>query len=124
MQGFKQYLLEMEIPLFTDADFAPGVFHEKNINGGRLSYDVSGDTINLASLRVSRNLRNNGSARKAMTTFCQEADLRNLKIKLLASPLDKRTNVERLGNFYLSLGFRIVGRGNMLGHAIMLRDPK
>jgi hypothetical protein len=84
---------------------------------------VSGDLIDLASLRVSGKKRNQGLALAAMKALVAEADARKLRIKLLASPLDKRTNLNRLGNFYLNLGFRIIGRGNPLGHAIMERLP-
>jgi N-acetylglutamate synthase-like GNAT family acetyltransferase len=120
--NFKQYYLESENLPFSDEDFAEK-HHQKNINGARLLYQVSGDLIDLASLRVSGKKRNQGLALAAMKALVAEADARKLRIKLLASPLDKRTNLNRLGNFYLNLGFRIIGRGNPLGHAIMERLP-
>lgn len=120
MKGFKIF---ESLSVFTDDDFVEGPYHEKKVGGANLIYQVIRDTIDFSSLRVKRADRGSGFASQAMQMLCVEADKRNLKIKLLASPLDKKTNLRRLVQFYQRLGFKVAGLGNPAGDPIMIRQP-
>ncbi len=70
-----------------------------------------GDTIHIISIRTKNKERNKGSARIALTQLLRELDEQyGLPITLEASPLDKRTNLGRLVQFYASFGFKCNGK--------------
>lgn len=81
-------------------------------------------TVELYSLRTPQSQRGKGNARSAMEHFLSQADALNLPVKLDASPLDKKTDTQRLVNFYNSLGFEQTGRSNnYVGDPEMMRQP-
>lgn len=88
-----------------------------------LMYGVGPESAaELISMRTPPAKRGQGSARDALTRFLSEADERNLEVKLTASPLDRRTNDQKLRAFYQSLGFRPTGRTmNVVGDPEMIR---
>lgn len=124
--GFLYWLESIE-GIFSDNDFATGEFTRhitKKIGTATLVFDIQGDTISLSSVRVSQTNRGKGAARNALVSLLAEADKRKLKVKLLASPLDRRTNLRKLVQFYKNVGFVVIGIGNPAGDPIMIRQPK
>jgi hypothetical protein len=90
-----------------------------------INVDFNSSLIDLISLRTINRSRNSGFATEAMKQLVQCADALNFSIKLLASPLDKRTKLNRLVDFYSLFGFSLTGeRGNMAGEPIMVRNSK
>jgi GNAT superfamily N-acetyltransferase len=112
----------------TIFDWTPGGgSRTRKIGDATIIYGVSSDlsTAELISLRTTATKRKNGAARAALEAFLREADALNLSVTLLASPLDKRTHLNRLVPFYQSFGFELTGRtGNHAGSPIMVRPPK
>lgn len=85
-------------------------------------YGTNGVSAEVISLRTPNAKRGKGSARQAMAQFLAEADARGLEVTLGASPLDKRTRLGPLVEFYRSLGFEPTGRKiNMAGEPEMRR---
>lgn len=82
-------------------------------------FDATGDVVKLHSLRVPQKARKSGEGRKAMEAFI--AEFGDRPIELLASPLDSKTSLAKLVQFYKSLGFEVSGRGNPAGDPMMTR---
>lgn len=84
--------------------------------------DNKDGTIEVVSLRTPSSKRGQGAGRAAMQDFLAEADRQGLDVKLGASPLDKRTKLNKLVDFYKSLGFETTGKNiNMAGEPEMIR---
>lgn len=84
--------------------------------------DNKDGTIEVVSLRTPSAKRGQGAGRAAMQDFLAEADRQGLDVKLGASPLDKRTKLNKLVDFYKSLGFETTGKSiNMAGEPEMIR---
>lgn len=104
-----------------------GGFHSRDTKIGdtTISYGVGADgTAEIISVRTPQAKRGKGSARQALAKFIEEADARGLTVKLQASPLDKKTNLGKLVEFYKSLGFVLTGKTiNPAGDPEMVRQP-
>jgi hypothetical protein len=60
-----------------------------------------------------------------MNQIVQRADESGIPIKLDASPLDKKTSLNKLVNFYKKFGFEPTGETvNIIGEPVMMRVPK
>lgn len=99
---------------------------EAPVGNTRISYGIQskdeGGVVKLYSLRTPLKHRGNGYARKAMVQFLAEADLAGKVVQLDASPLDAKTNLEKLVQFYRSFGFQLTGRSvNAAGDPSMER---
>jgi hypothetical protein len=81
--------------------------------------------VEISSVRTPAHKRGRGSARAALTAFLHRVDQElGLPVVLGASPLDKRTRLDRLVAFYQSLGFELTGvKINGLGHPELVRPP-
>lgn len=80
------------------------------------------DVLSLASLRVPIAYRGLGHAKAAMVAFLRLADATGKPVKLVASPLDKKTKLADLVRFYEGFGFERTGeRGNYAGDPVMVR---
>ena len=81
--------------------------------------------VEIASLRVPQKLRGSGQAEAAMRAFTAALDKAGMASSLGASPLDQRTKLQRLVNFYGRHGYQPTGqRVNPLGHPVMARPAK
>jgi GNAT superfamily N-acetyltransferase len=87
-------------------------------------YQIKGDELEIASIRVPQAHRGRGDAGRAMQALVEEADSAGLKMKLVASPLDARTRADRLVAFYRRYGFEVQGRANPAGDPWMMRPAK
>lgn len=89
-----------------------------------LSYSLYDDRIHLLSMKTPATKRRKGSARQAMALFLKEADRLGMAVTLEASPLDKKTSLQKLVEFYQSFGFKLTGkRVNFAGDPEMKRYP-
>lgn len=80
------------------------------------------NSLLLQSIRTPNRFRGQGSARRALTEFLRQIDLKGFQVDLGASPLDDRTKISRLVDFYTEMGFQPTGRTiNALGHLEMSR---
>jgi ribosomal protein S18 acetylase RimI-like enzyme len=78
--------------------------------------------IDIGSIRTPATKRNQGHASKMMTYLHEKADEMGYDTKLLASPLDKKTKLDALINFYKKHGYKLTGQsGNMAGEPEMMR---
>ncbi|WP_454727730.1 MULTISPECIES: ADP-ribosyltransferase-containing protein [Cupriavidus] len=115
-----------------DFSVPAGVFsslRDLRLGDTRLSYGIrrsaEGDTLKIYSLRTPVAKRRHGYARAALQAVLQQADAAGLPVTLDASPLDRRTRLDRLVVFYASLGFAPTGAAvNGLGHPVMARAPQ
>jgi len=90
-----------------------------------IDFDERDPYIELHSLRTRSHERNKGSATRTMREFLEYADSRGKDVRLYASPLDRRTRIGRLIEFYRALGFEETGKKiNALGHPEMVRYRK
>lgn len=118
-------------PVFT---WEPRKIHEVQVGDSRVVYSVVEPNlddprrsveahVHLSSLRTPAKARGSGSGRRAMETFLAAVDAElGLPVTLGASPLDTRTKLGRLVQFYQSLGFVLTGRSiNPVGHPEMMR---
>lgn len=106
-------------------DFVTPGIKAQRIGHSKLEYQVkeNGD-VTLYSIRTPRTRRGGGSAAAALTAFLRAADDAGATVRLLASPLDKYTNEDRLVAFYRRHGFVETGeRGNPMGDPWMIRNP-
>lgn len=105
--------------------FQSGIVDEK-IGNSTVSYQLGDDGIlKIFSLRTPQSKRGQGSATEAMNQIVQRADESGIPIKLDASPLDKKTSLNKLVKFYQKFGFETTGeKVNMLGDPVMIRTPK
>lgn len=104
---------------------ADGRIRDAMFGQSKLQYAVMRTgTVELFSVRTPAAKRERGEARRALSAFLAEADAAGLQVKLVASPLDKRTSPQRLVAFYESLGFSRIGRSaNAAGDPVMSRTP-
>lgn len=105
--------------------FQSGMVDEK-IGNSSVSYQLGDDGIlKIFSLRTPQSKRGQGSATEAMNQIVQRADEAGIPIKLDASPLDKKTSLNKLVKFYQKFGFEPTGETvNILGEPVMMRSPK
>ncbi len=105
--------------------FQSGIVDEK-IGNSTVSYQLGDDGIlKIFSLRTPQSKRGQGSATEAMNQIVQRADENGIPIKLDASPLDKKTSLNKLVGFYKKFGFEPTGETvNVLGEPVMMRSPK
>jgi GNAT superfamily N-acetyltransferase len=111
--------------LQTGQPFQSGIVDEK-IGNSTVSYQLGDDGIlKIFSLRTPQLKRGQGSATEAMNQIVQRADESGIPIKLDASPLDKKTSLNKLVNFYKKFGFEPTGETvNIIGEPVMMRVPK
>ena len=83
---------------------------ETKIGYTTIQYELKNEYVKIYSIRTPQSKRNRGSARRAMELFLKETDNIGKDVKLDCSALDKKTNDQRLFNFYKSLGFVPTGR--------------
>ena len=109
----------------TKLPFGKGIVDEK-IGNSTMSYQLGDDgVLKIFSLRTPQSKRGQGSATQAMNQIVQRADEYGIPIKLDASPLDKKTRLDKLVNFYKKFGFEPTGeKVNALGEPVMMRIPK
>lgn len=101
------------------------VMPDVKIGDSRISYGYSDGKLHIYSLRTPVNKRGNGSARSAMQQFLKQADNEGLDVYLDSSPLDNKTNGNKLLQFYKSLGFEETGKKiNPVGDPEMVRKAK
>lgn len=112
----------------TPIDLRPprdgNAIREAKIGDTTISVSVHANSrlVHIASVRTPQSKRKRGSARAAMKALLRQADTLGLEVELAASPLDARTSLGRLYQFYCSLGFEPTGRScNALGHPVMIR---
>lgn len=90
-----------------------------------MEYRIYPDHIELSSIRTSAAHRGKGYAKAAMISLTDKADTMKLPIRLVSSPLDKKTKDIKLRNFYKSHGFVETGeKANSVGDPWMERKPK
>ena len=80
--------------------------------------------VDIASLRVPQTARGVGAGRAALQYALSVADGLHYRTTLLASPLDKRTNLGRLVRFYMSEGFELTGRSSSAFHPFLERAAR
>lgn len=98
------------------------------IGHATVSYSInekSGEKyISIQSLRVPQKYRGQGDAKKAMEYMLELQNKLKLPIRLISSPLDRKTNPIRLNNFYKKFGFVPTGeKVNFLGDEYYQRNP-
>lgn len=105
--------------------FESGIVDEK-IGNSTISYQLGDDgVLKIFSLRTPQTKRGQGSAKAAMQQIIDRADRYEVPITLDASPLDKKTNLNKLVGFYRRFGFEPTGeKVNLLGEPVMFRNPK
>ena len=104
--------------------FQSGIVDEK-IGNSTVSYKLGDDgVLKIFSLRTPQSKRGQGSATEAMNQIVRRADEYGIPIKLDASPLDKKTSLNKLVDFYKKFGFEPTGeKVNILGEPVMMRTP-
>lgn len=104
----------------------PGKIAEMKIGSSVIVYTFmdAARQIELQSLRTPASKRGSGSGRSAMVEFLRQTDDAGIDVKLLASPLDRKTRIDKLVAFYESFGFKVAGKGNMAGEPNMLRKHR
>jgi predicted GNAT family acetyltransferase len=109
----------------TTLPFGKGIVNEK-IGNSTISYQLGDDNIlKIFSLRTPQSKRGQGSATSAMEEIVNKADQYNIPITLDASPLDKKTRLNSLVDFYKKFGFEPTGQKvNAIGEPVMFRIPK
>jgi len=86
-------------------------------------YHADNGSMELHSLRVPNKYRKTGEAHKMMQHLTSIADEKGKKMKLISSPLDKKTHATKLYNFYRKHGFEHTG-ALIGGMPVMERKPK
>lgn len=109
----------------TISPFGKGIVNEK-IGNSTISYQLGDDNIlKIFSLRTPQTKRGQGSATAAMEEIVSKADQYKIPITLDASPLDKKTRLNSLVDFYRKFGFEPTGeKVNAIGEPVMFRNPK
>lgn len=109
----------------TMSPFAKGIVNEK-IGNSTISYQLGDDNIlKIFSLRTPQSKRGQGSATAAMEEIVNKADQYKIPITLDASPLDKKTRLNSLVDFYKKFGFEPTGeKVNAIGEPVMFRNPQ
>lgn len=100
--------------------------HILKIGNSTISYSIDDNNIvDLQSLRTTNNNRGAGSAKTIMKKFVEYLDQYKLISKLCASPLDKKTKLNKLVELYKSFGYELTGKHcNIVYEPIMIRYPK
>jgi predicted GNAT family acetyltransferase len=130
MLSFLQYRLQEEVHKDKDSpDFSTkGQLRRFKHGKSEIWYGTGTENhphVEIASVRTPAAHRGQGHAGKALHTFLHHADKAGKTVKLLASPLDKRTKLPRLVKFYQKHGFQPSGStGNAAGHPNMVRQPQ
>ena len=118
--NFKIWLENFEWDFSHEESFG-GAVQKKNIGGVLIVFQMqSNGNVGLSSIRVPHKERRKGKARLALREFLKETDKAGKPVELIASPLDKKTDIRELIAFYQSEGFEISGRGNSLGEPKMI----
>lgn len=100
-----------------------GSIRDVKIGDTKISYRVTPDgVVDIQSVRTPASKRGAGSARTAMTEFLDEVDKNGYGAELISSPLDRKTDGQKLFDFYSSLGFKDSG-GRFGGMPTMSREP-
>jgi len=108
-----------------ELDLSPGRIIDSKIGNARISYTVYDDYIKLHSIRVSQPNRKKGNAINALRELCAAADTYGYDIFLDASPLDKRTRLDKLVALYRKFGFELTGKTiNPVGDPQMVRKAQ
>jgi hypothetical protein len=88
------------------------------------SIDTFDQSVDLMSLRVPRGERKAGEGRRAMEAFLAEVvDPEHRLCKLTACPLDSKTHLGKLVEFYKTFGFTVLCV-NGAGYPRMVRKPR
>lgn len=90
-------------------------FRTNEFGNTKISYDVAEDgSVHVHDIQTPEGLRGQGSARAALTKLLDEADEKGKTVTLDATPLDDKTDPEKLKDFYKSLGFEEGENGQMI----------
>lgn len=82
-------------------------------------------SIHIASIRTPRAKRGQGSAGAALQYLVDRADAQGITMTLGASPLDSKTRLDKLVEFYKKYGFEPTGKSiNYAGEPEMVRYPR
>lgn len=102
----------------------PPNYHTVKKGNSTALYAVHKHHIELHSVRTPVKHRGKGDAHQAVKHVTDHADRENKPVKLLASPLDKKTRTHKLVGFYKKHGFNTTGQiGNVAGDPKMERKP-
>jgi GNAT superfamily N-acetyltransferase len=97
-------------------------FQDIKLGHATASYAIKNGVMEIYSVRVPQRYRRQGQAKAIMQHLIKIAEQKIIPIKLLASPLDKRTNTNKLVRFYQQFGFKLTGKtGNLMGDPWMER---
>lgn len=100
-------------------------FKSVKVGHSTVGYTEHEDHIELYSVRTPAKHRGKGHASAAIKHVTDYADKKNKSVKLMASPLDKKTKTHKLVSLYKKHGFELTGdKGNYAGDPIMHRKPK
>jgi predicted GNAT family acetyltransferase len=105
----------------------PYISDYQNIKIGKSTgvYKDKGDHIEISSIRTPQKYRGQGQAGKIIEHINNIADESKKPVKLLASPLDKKTTTSKLVNLYKKYGYKLTGeKGNIVGDPWMERPAK
>jgi GNAT superfamily N-acetyltransferase len=103
------------------------VLMESKFGPTKASYTIHhpDKVIDIGSLRTPEKERGKGHASKMMKYLHEKADELGYSTKLLASPLDKKTKLNALVEFYKKHGYELTGtKGNAAGEPNMVRKYK
>ena len=103
--------------------FQEGMQKHKIGNSEAYTYLTENGLLDFQSLRTPQSKRGKGSANDAVKFLTSKADEQKLPMKLISSPLDKKTNPEKLENFYTKHGFEKTGE-IVGGMPVMKREPR
>lgn len=110
---------------FQNINIPAGYIDEK-IGNSTISYKINDDGfLEIASIRTPQSKRGQGSASNLMEELTKKADEVGIPMILGASPLDKKTQLNRLVEFYKKYGFEPTGKKiNLAGEPEMVRYPQ
>lgn len=101
--------------------------HDAKVGSARIWFyvDHARRLVDISSVRVPAAKRGSGEGRAALAYALGIADKLRYQAQLAASPLDKRTKLDRLVRFYEGQGFERTGESvNPLGHPKMSRAAR
>jgi ribosomal protein S18 acetylase RimI-like enzyme len=111
MQSFKKFVLNEESSYIT-----------KKISHSTIVYKEHPSHIEISSVRTPAIHRGKGEASKAIKHVLDYADSIKKPVRLIASPLDKKTKTHKLVNLYQKHGFELTGeKANYAGDPWMER---
>jgi 8-oxo-dGTP pyrophosphatase MutT (NUDIX family) len=102
--------------------FADGI-QDIKLNHATASYKIHHGVLEIYSVRVPQKYRRSGEAIAIMQRLVAIADAKHLPCKLLASPLDQRTKIDKLVQFYGKFGFKWNGEYGNLAHDPIMERP-